>query len=286
MKEQFKLSIDNLTEKLLSWVDTIILIVPNLIIAILVFGLCYAISTKLKLILGKLFSKYISQRSIRELLVNLSSILVICIGLFLALSILNLDKALSSILAGAGVVGLAVGLALQGTLANTFSGIFLSVKNIMNVGDFIETNGFSGVVMKIDLRHIHLIESDNNIVIIPNKLIVEKPFKNFGLTNKMRISLSCGVGYESNLKKVKQIAISTIKERFPQQMDEIEFHYLEFGDSSIKFQIRFWVEAKQNLTLLEAKSEALMAIKEKFDNFNISIPYPIRTVYNPQLSSN
>jgi len=281
MDEQFNDSLVKLKDKLTNWVDLIITNLPNMIIALVLFGLAYIISQKLHHWVYKMLRNKIKQQSIRSLLANFVSILVIAIGLFLALSILNLDKALTSILAGAGVAGLAIGLALQGTISNTFSGIFLAIREIMNIGDFIETNGYGGTVEDITLRYIVIKESDNNLVIIPNKLVVENPFKNFGLTKRIRTSLECGVGYESDLRKVKDLAMKTIEDAFPQKDKKIEFQYLEFGDSSINFQMRFWVDATQNLTLLEAKSEAIMLLKEVFDKDGINIPYPIRTIVNP-----
>jgi len=281
MDEQFNDSLVKLKDKLTNWVDLIITNLPNMIIALVLFGLAYIISQKLHHWVYKMLRNKIKQQSIRSLLANFVSILVIAIGLFLALSILNLDKALTSILAGAGVAGLAIGLALHGTISNTFSGIFLAIREIMNIGDFIETNGYGGTVEDITLRYIVIKESDNNLVIIPNKLVVENPFKNFGLTKRIRTSLECGVGYESDLRKVKDLAMKTIEDAFPQKDKKIEFQYLEFGDSSINFQMRFWVDATQNLTLLEAKSEAIMLLKEVFDKDGINIPYPIRTIVNP-----
>jgi len=278
MDEQLNSSFENLIDKLLHWFDLLITNLPNLILAIVVFSLAYFISQKLNDWTIKILSKRIKQYSIRSLIANFVSIGTVAMGLFLALSILNLDTVLTSILAGAGVAGLAIGLALQGTLSNTFSGIFLAVKDIMNIGDYVETNGYGGTVDNINLRYVTLRESDNNIVIIPNKMVVENPFKNFGLTKKIRTSITCGVGYESDLRHVKKIAIDTIEKEFPQNDKKIEFQYLEFGDSSINFQMRFWVAATKNLTLLEAKSEAIILLKECFDKENINIPYPIRSI--------
>jgi small conductance mechanosensitive channel len=278
MEEQLNDSIGNLTDKLGGWLNIIITNLPNILLAALVFALAYFLAQKLNELIMKILKSKIRQVSVRTLIANVSSVVVVSLGIFLALSILNLDKALTSILAGAGVAGLAVGLALQGTIANTFSGIFLAVQDIMNVGDFIQTNGYTGVVDTITLRYIKLKESDNNLVIIPNTMVVENPFKNFGLTTEVLVSIECGVGYESDLRNVKKIAIEEIERVFPQGSREIEFHYLEFGDSSINFQIRFWVDATKTLTVLESKSEAIMALKERFDKENINIPYPVRTL--------
>jgi len=266
-------------DRMSNWIDMAILNLPNLVIAIVMFVISYWLSKNLQNWSDKSLRRFIKQASIRSLISNILSIIVIAIGLFMALNILNLNEVLSSLLAGAGVAGLAIGLALQGTLSNTFSGIFLAIKDVVNVGDWIETNGFSGRVIEIDLRNTKIKEADNNIVVIPNKMVLENPFKNFGLTTRIRTSIECGVSYDSNLREVKSLSTKVIKELFPPNKGEnIEFHYLNFGGSSIDFQIRFWVNATANLTSVEAKSEAIITIKEAFDENNIDIPYPIRTI--------
>jgi len=270
---------NKMLDRMSNWIDMAILNLPNLVIAIVMFVISYWLSKNLQNWSDKSLRRFIKQASIRSLISNILSIIVIAIGLFMALNILNLNEVLSSLLAGAGVAGLAIGLALQGTLSNTFSGIFLAIKDVVNVGDWIETNGFSGRVIEIDLRNTKIKEADNNIVVIPNKMVLENPFKNFGLTTRIRTSIECGVSYDSNLREVKSLSTKVIKELFPPNKGEnIEFHYLNFGGSSIDFQIRFWVNATANLTSVEAKSEAIITIKEAFDENNIDIPYPIRTI--------
>lgn len=283
-QNQMTSSWDKIMNKLAGWVDSIILNLPNLILAILIFTIAYWLSTYIKNWVNKLLRKAIKEASIRGLISNIASIVFIALGLVLALNVLNLNDVLTSILAGAGVAGLAVGLALQGTLANTFSGIFLAIRDVLSVGDWVETNGFSGVILEIDLRNTKLKEADNNIVVIPNQMILDNPFKNYGLTTKIRSTIKCGVAYGSDLESVQTIAKEAITELYPPQGgQEVEFHYLEFGGSSIDFQLRFWVNATKKLTALEAKSKAMIALKKAFDAHNIDIPFPIRTLYVPKI---
>jgi len=281
MEEQLQLSWTKITDKILGWVNSIILNLPNLLVALLVFVIAYWLSRNLQGWTNKYLKRVIRQPSIRGLLANIVSIVTIVLGLILALSILNLDGTLKSLLAGAGVAGLAISLALQGTLSNTFSGLFIAIKDELNIGDWIETNGFSGKVIEIDLRNTKIKESDNNIVVLPNKLILENPFKNHGLTRRIRTTITCGVGYESDLAKVKKLSIASIQEIYPPNLGErIEFYYTDFSGSSIDFLLRFWVDSKDNLTALDVKSEAIMQIKKTFDKNNINIPFPIRTIRN------
>lgn len=279
LKDQIHSSYESIGDKLQRWVDTFILNLPNLVVAIVVFTLAYILSGLIRKYLKKFLARFIEQPSLRSLIATIVSVVIIAMGLFIALGVLNLDTVLKSMLAGAGVAGLAIGLALQSSLSNTFSGISLSLRDIINVGDWIETNGYSGAVVEITLRNVVIKEPDNNLVMIPNKMVVENPFKNFGLTDRIRVILKCGVGYESDLHEVENIAITAIKEQFPTDKSEnIEFHYLEFGDSSINFQLRFWVDATSKLTILEAKSKGIKIIKDAFDEKGINIPFPIRTL--------
>ena len=175
MEEQLQDSVGKLTDKMDGWLQTVIVNLPNFLIAMTVFVLAYMLSKKLQTLTLKYLKRVIRQSSIRSLIASAVSISVVIIGLILALSILHLDGTLRSLLAGAGVAGLAVSLALQGTLANTFSGLFIAIKDEINIGDWIETNGYAGKVMSIDLRNTKIKESDNNIVVMPNKMILENP---------------------------------------------------------------------------------------------------------------
>lgn len=266
-------------ERLNGWLETMITNLPNIVLGILVFVVFIWISRKVQWLIRKPLRKFVDDDSVKHLIIRFTAVVVIALGLLLTLGILNLNTALKSLLAGAGVAGLAVGLALQGTLSNTVAGIALSLKKVINIGDWIVTNGYAGRVEKITLRNTSILERDNNIVVIPNNKILDNPFKNYSLTDRIRTIVHCGIGYEEDLHRVKEIAVKAIEERFPQEHhEEIEFFYEEFGSSSINFVVRFWVEAKENLTILGAKSEAIMTLKDTFDENNINIPFPIRTL--------
>ena len=174
---------------------------------------------------------------------------------------------------------MAIGLALQGTLNNTFSGVLLSFLPELQIGDWVETNGFAGQVMEINLRNIVVKQADNNLVIIPNSKIIEEPFKNFTSTPRSRVMLDCGVAYNSNLEEVQALTLQTIEELFPPHLsEEVEFMYTEFADSSINFTVRFWTNATKNRDFLIARNKAIIAIKKAFDANDITIPFPIRTI--------
>ncbi|WP_179019508.1 mechanosensitive ion channel family protein [Winogradskyella forsetii] len=280
MKEQFNTALGNLVDKLIGWFNAIISNIPNLILAILVMVAAYFSAKYVSKIVNKLVDKRVEQDSIKRAIARVSAVVVVALGLFIALGVLNLGKALTSLLAGAGVVGLAIGLALQGTLANTFAGLLLSFRKKIQIGHWVETTGFSGEVVDINLKYFTLKEADNNMVVIPNRTILDNPLKNYSLTTKMRIFLECGVGYESDLEKVEQLTKETIANTFDQveSADDVEFYYTEFGGSSINYLCRFWIDAESMLEKLRAKTKAIIAIKKAYDKEDVNIPFPIRTL--------
>ncbi|RKR08022.1 small conductance mechanosensitive channel [Maribacter vaceletii] len=288
MKQNIEASFLEIIDKLKGWLGAFIENLPNLVVAIIVMVISFYISRKVSKWITKLASKKIPQESITKLIGRISATVVVLIGLFLALGALDLSKTLNTLLAGAGISGLVIGLALQGTLSNLLSGVILSFRKKIQIGNWVKTTGYEGEVVDISLNSFILKEADNSMVIIPNKTIIENPLKNYSLTKTMRITVECGVGYESNLEEVEKITKKAIEGVYHQNDGtEVEFYYMSFADSSINFKCRFWVDSKDAKNRLEAKSVAIMAIKKAFNTNNINIPFPIRTLeFNNTLGVN
>jgi small conductance mechanosensitive channel len=281
MKANFSVeeSINNLWDKLDGWLDAIILKLPNFAMAILVMFLFYFLARGIRKILKRTILKKISQVSIQEIIAKVVFVIIILIGFFIALGVLDLDKVLTSILAGAGVVGLAIGLALQGTLSNTFGGLILSFMPQLKINDFISADGVSGFVTEISLRNIILKKPDNNVVVIPNSKFIDGSFTNYSMNKRNRIFVNCGVGYESDLQMVEDLTVKIINDNFTQNDDEtVEFFFTEFGDSSINFMVRFWADCVNIKQEHAARHKAIKVIKKHFDERDINIPFPIRTL--------
>ena len=279
MKFSIQESLSKLWIKLEGWLDAMILKLPNIIMAILVMVAFYFIARGIRRLFKTVLLKRVSQVSIQEIISKVVFIVVLLIGFFMALGVLELDKVLTSILAGAGVIGLAIGLALQGTLSNTFGGLVLSFMPNIKINDFIEADGTAGFVDEISLSNIVLRRPDNNYVVIPNSKFIEGSFTNYSLSARSRIVVSCGVGYESNLQDVEDMTVSVIAKHFDQKNnEEVEFFYTEFGDSSINFIVRFWIDMVNSKQEHAARHIAVKLIKSTFNERKINIPFPIRTL--------
>uniref|UniRef100_UPI0035943FEB mechanosensitive ion channel family protein n=1 Tax=Pricia sp. TaxID=2268138 RepID=UPI0035943FEB len=252
---------------------------PNIVLAILTMVLFYFLARGVRNLLRKYLLKHIGQESIQSIVGKSVFIGVILIGFFTALSVLDLDKVLTSILAGAGVLGLAIGLALQGTLSNTVGGFMLSFMPDIRIHDSIKNGDASGVVQEISLRNIVIKTPENYITVIPNSKFVDGAFTNYSLTQRGRITVNCGVGYESDLQEVEDLTVKIIGENFEQKNGEgVEFFFTEFGDSSINFMVRFWTDVTGFKQEHAARHQAIKLMKRHFDAEGFNIPFPIRTL--------
>lgn len=270
---------NQLVEKLQGWLNTAIEMLPNLVVAILTLLVFVVIAKGVRKMTKRLLQRITNNRTIVDLLETIVKVVVIGIGAFVALSILNLDGTVTSLLAGAGIIGLALGFAFQDIAANFMSGILLTLRHPFGKGDIIKSNDYYGTVHKLNLRSTIIKTPQGQYVYIPNKEVYNNPFVNFTQNFERRIDLECGVSYGDDLEKAKKVAIEAVESLDNYNKDRgVEFFYDEFGGSSINFDIRFWVDFKSNQDYLSAKSDAIIAITKKFDENDIMIPFPIRTL--------
>ncbi len=265
--------------KIEEWITTLIAMLPNLVVATFILILFFVIGRIARKTVGKILSRVAENRTVTNLLESIVGIAITAIGFFIALTVLQLDGAVTSLLAGAGIIGLALGFAFQDIASNFIAGVILSIRHPFGIGDIIESNDFFGIVQKLNLRNTVLKTVTGQIVYMPNKKVFENPLQNYSTTGLRRVDLSCGISYGDDLKKARDIAVDAVDQVENILSDKgIEFFYDEFGDSSINFKIRFWVNFVSVPDYWRARSEAIMAIKKAFDDNDIMIPFPIRTL--------
>lgn len=268
-----------LSDKLITWLREFVRLLPNILLAAIILAGGLFLARFVKKIALALIRKVSPIDTINHLFASFIYIAFIGITFFVALSVLQLDKAVTSILAGAGILGLALAFAFQDIAANFISGIFISFRRPLQVGDLVEVNNYFGKVDIINLRDTTITTLQGQKVIIPNKDIFQNPIKNFSSSFKRRLDLTVGVSYGDDLEKVRDITIDAVKTlSHRDENKDIELFYNEFGDSSINFAIRIWLESTDQPTYLNAQSEAIIRIKKAYDQNDITIPFPIRTL--------
>ena len=266
-------------DKVLNWGEAVLLLLPNFILALLVVIVFYIIARLVRQGLRRLLGSFSDHSAIISLLTSIAYIMVLMVGVFVALQLLRLDKAVTSLLAGAGIIGLALSFAFQDTAANFISGVILAMRQPIRVGHLVEIKDYFGKIETINLRATIVKTLDGQHVIIPNKEVLGNSIVNYSLFPQRRVDLSVGISYGDDLKKVRDITLEAIKTLdFIRHDRPIDLYYNEFGDSSINFKIRYWVDFYNQPDYLKAMSEGIIAIKQAFDDNDIMIPFPIRTL--------
>ncbi len=264
------------------WVDVLGQIAIVVVIALVTYALANILGSLLTWYMRTLRARRKARfdegliRFIRRIL----TIIVLAIGVLVILDYLNIE--ISPIIAGLGIGGLAVALALQPTLGNFFASTQIISDRVVRVGDYIELEDPSirGYVTDVGWRSTRIRTPFNNLIIIPNSRLADSIITNyFGPTMEMGVQIDCGVSYNADLTKVEEISLEVAREVI-QELEEADstfepwFAYEEFGDSNINFWI--WVRAKDRISSFKVKSEIIKRLKARLDKEGITINYPAR----------
>ncbi len=217
-----------------------------------------------------------------SLLSNITKIFVLSIGILVILQSLGIS--ISPVLAGLGIGGLAVALALQEPLSNLFSGFNIIVAKQIRIGDYIKLEtGEEGYVEDITWRNTTLRELSNNLLIIPNSKLSQAIVTNFHLPSKdLAVIVQVGVSYDSDLEKVEKITVEVAKELMqdvkggvPEFEPFIRYH--TFNEFSINFSVI--MRAREFVDQYLIKHEFIKRLHKRYREEGIVIPFPTRTVY-------
>lgn len=255
--------------------DTILKLVGNVVIAaaILLAGLWLA--KKLKGWVVKLMEK----RGIDAMLASfLSSIIHILLVAFVVIAALGqLGIQTTSLIAVIGAAGLAVGLALQSSLSNFASGVMIIALRPFKVGDFIEAGGVNGVVEGIQIFSTQMRTGDNKLIIVPNGSITSNTITNFSARETRRVDMKFGISYDDDIKSAKQVLQELVDadERILDDPAPV-IAVAELADNSINLIVRPWVKTADYWNVYWDMTEA---VKQRFDQEGLHIPYPQRDVH-------
>lgn len=260
-------SLERMLEKLYEWVITRGV---NVFFGIIFLSIGWKVINKtLKRIRRILESKNADQTITRFLdnvmNVTLKTVLIIIILQYIGVNLTGL----TTIVASAGV---ALSLALKGSLANLAGGVIILVARPFNVGDFIETTEHSGVVEKISIFYTYLVTFDNKQILIPNGILTDSSIVNYSSKETRRVDLTFSVAYEEDVIRVKNVLINILKKN-ELVLEEPEFFVgiSMHGDSAINFIVKAWCKTEDYWTVYY---DLLETVKIKFDEEGISIPYP------------
>lgn len=232
---------DLIWTKLDRWLQAAIKMLPNLAVAIIIFILFFLLAKLVRRFIYKLSCRLSHKAAISNLLSSLVYCLIFMIGLFTALEVLKLDKAVSSLLAGAGIIGLALGFAFQDLTANFISGIYITFRKPFDVGDIIETNGFTGNVEKIQFRSTIMRTQDGLHIIVPNKDIFQKPIINHSLSTERKIQLTLLIPYAKEPALVLNDLTRMLTDSVADLSQEPDIFFENIEGANLKVTITLWI---------------------------------------------
>ncbi len=197
---------------------------------------------------------------------------IVILGAVIAFRIVGID--LSSII---GFLGLGIGFAFKDLLANFIAGVVILTQKKFKIGDLIKVGGRIGTITEIDVRTTDVKSLDGTLLVIPNSDMLTNVVQNFTANAFRRISLKVGVEYATPLDKAIDVATKAVyKVEKVVKEPATQVMAMEFSDSSIDLEVRFWVDSQMNW--VQIQSEVIQNIRRDFDNAEIKIPFPIRTL--------
>ncbi|MFC2020027.1 mechanosensitive ion channel family protein [Chloroflexota bacterium] len=230
-----------------------------------------------------LLSWYLRRNKVRQSLVRLlqriTAIIIYIVGILVLLD--HLGISITPLIAGLGVGGLAVALALQPTLSNFFASTQIVFDKMVRVGDYIELDsGERGYVANVGWRSTRVRTTFNNLMVIPNSRLVDSIITNYyGPDMEMAVMVEAGVSYSSDLAQVEDAALAVAREIIEELPEAVKtrepwFSFDEFGDSNINFWL--WLYATDRIGSFRVKSELIKRLHTRFAQEGITINYPVR----------
>jgi len=278
--ESFGDAVDVILGKFLDWLHQLTGMLPNLMVAVLILVAAALVARLASNGVQRLIGRAANNQTVAGLVAALVKVAIIGGGLFVALSVLQLDRTVTSLLAGAGIIGLALGFAFQDMAANLLAGVMMAVRKPLVAGDLVKSQGYLGFVEKLNLRNTILQDFDGQRVLIPNRLVFENPLENFSQTGERRVDVDVGLHYDTDLDHAESVlrqAVEAFDWRHPHK--DIDVWFLGFEDSSIRCSVRYWIVYPEGeIGYFEAIHHGVKALRKACAEAGITIPFPIRTI--------
>lgn len=206
---------------------------------------------------------------------NIAYALLVLVALVMALGTLGVQTA--SLLAVLGAAGLAVGLALQGSLSNIAAGIMLITLRPFRAGDFVAIAGQEGTVEQVKIFQTVLRSPHNHLVTLPNSQITSAPIVNFTALGQRRADVAVGIGYEQDIRQAREVLIGVAKDN-PKVLDDPASDVLVtgLGDNSVDLVLRAWIATPD---FVVTRSELIEAVHRELGRAGINIPFPQRDLH-------
>ncbi len=251
-------------------IDLVVLYTPKVVAAILLWIIGSWAISKIVKVFGNIMASRNVDESLQPFVRSLAGILLKVLLVITIAGVLGIDTtAFAAVIAA---MGLAIGMALSGSLGNFAGGVLILLFKPFKVGDLIAAQGFTGVVEEIQAFSTKLVTPDNKTIILANGPLSAAPIENISTKGEIRVDMTYGISYSDDIDKAKQV-IRQVIDQCPHVLKgkEPDIFVSELGDSSVNFAVRPWAESKHYWDVYFYMHEN---IKKAFDKNEIGIPYP------------
>jgi small-conductance mechanosensitive channel len=254
-------------------------LIPAFLTAVIILLLTRYIAQATGNLAQKVGDQTLKSRSLKLLVVKITSITTWVVGVLFAAVVAFPGLNLGDIIATLGLSSVAIGFAFQDIFKNFLAGILLLIQEPFKLGDQIIVGDYEGTVERVDIRTTTIRTYQGEEILLPNSDVFTSAVQVRTAFDRRRTDLAVGVDYNTSLSDAIAI-LETLLKNVDGVLDQPapEIDIVEFGDSSINFLVRYWTPSDQG-SVRRIQTRTMLAIKAEFDSANITIPYPIRTLY-------
>ena len=261
--------------KIEGMINGAIAMLPNIVVALIVFLIFYAIAREIKWLVRRITTKHRHARNLGLVLGRLSQGIIILVGLFIALSIVIPSFKAGDLVQLLGISGVAIGFAFRDILQNFLAGILILLTEPFHIDDQIVFKGFEGTVENIQTRATTIRTYDGRRIVIPNsELFTNSVMVNTAFENR-RMEYEVGIGYNDDIDQAKQLILEAIA-----SVDEVlkdpppDALVVALAESTVNIRARWWVKPPRRTEVLQSQDKVLTAIKKKLTANGIDLPFP------------
>jgi small-conductance mechanosensitive channel len=261
--------------KIQGMINGAIAMLPNIVVALIVFLIFYAIAREIKWLVRRITTKHRHARNLGLVLGRLSQGIIILVGLFIALSIVIPSFKAGDLVQLLGISGVAIGFAFRDILQNFLAGILILLTEPFHIDDQIVFKGFEGTVENIQTRATTIRTYDGRRIVIPNsELFTNSVMVNTAFENR-RMEYEVGIGYNDDIDQAKQLILEAIA-----SVDEVlkdpppDALVVALAESTVNIRARWWVKPPRRTEVLQSQDKVLTAIKKKLTANGIDLPFP------------
>lgn len=272
-------SVSTAWDKIQSMSNGLIVMLPNILLAVIVFTIFFVAGRALKSLVRRLTRRHRQARSLGLVLGRLSQGIIILVGLFVALSIVIPSFKAGDLVQLLGISGVAIGFAFRDILQNFLAGILILLTEPFEINDQIVFKNFEGTVENIQTRATTIRTYDGRRIVIPNsELFTNAVTVNTAFENR-RLEYDVGIGYGDNIDQAKELMLEAVY-----SVDEVlkepspDVLVMELAESTVNIRVRWWINPPRRADALDSRDKVLTAIKKKLTANGIDLPFPTQQI--------